>query len=412
MNQGFRLTFLLAGLIFSAGETLPTSADTIPLKCSSSQDRIWVYDSLNNFDVAMKLKCGEAVEVVGRAKGYVRIRTQNGTEGYVEDAALPNLPPLEDKDATTNVGSAAKALQAKGSAHPVITDPAITASNSTDSPNPVRSPASVKPSSSTPARASLSVASSTRIVATPNSASSASKPAKAVASDSKTPETGPSAPRPLASDSTNPAPPAPPQTPEKPASAASTTTTESITGDPAPSGAPRVHLVAAMRESDEFPETQPVSESSDPACRLFFSAYGLTPAQFKWIAQNRKKMFASVCPAPDPSKVDFVLIFTHDVDFFASTLPEAIHTDRNGFSDFNPLVTIDSALVPESRADKAHREYVWIFQFNRGAFDPAQFSTRRRYQFSKNESNSVGSKAGPKTIEDAFQFIQGVSVNR
>ncbi|MGA9143277.1 MAG: hypothetical protein WB007_05920, partial [Candidatus Acidiferrales bacterium] len=161
-----------------------------------------------------------------------------------------------------------------------------------------------------------------------------------------------------------------------------------------------VHTVAAT-ESDEYPEYQPENASADPACRTFFSAYGLSPAQFKWIAQNRKKQFSSVCPAPDPSKIDFVIIFTHDVDFFGSTLPSEIHRDHNGFSDFSPMSTIDTALISLSEADKAHREYVWVFKMQRGNFDPTKFSPRRRPQFSKAESH-----APARTVEEAFRYIE------
>jgi hypothetical protein len=106
--------------------------------------------------------------------------------------------------------------------------------------------------------------------------------------------------------------------------------------------------------------------------------------------------------------VDFVIIFTHDVDFFSATMPEPVHK-INGFSDFTPMTMIDSALMSESDADKAHRQYVWIFQFAKGAFDPASFSTRRKYQYSKMETNSLGSKAGIKAVEDAFQFVAAAS---
>jgi len=124
----------------------------------------------------------------------------------------------------------------------------------------------------------------------------------------------------------------------------------------------------------------------------------------KWIAQNREKMFSNICPAPDPSKVNFVIIFTHDVDFFGSSIPEAVHKD-NGFSDFTPMTSIDTALIPESQADKARREYVWVFQFQKGTFDPGNFSPSRQYQYSKMETGSMGSKAGLKTVEDAFRFV-------
>jgi hypothetical protein len=163
--------------------------------------------------------------------------------------------------------------------------------------------------------------------------------------------------------------------------------------------------VSATVDADEFPNFQPVSDSADPACQSFFSAYGLAPSQLKWIAQNRKKMFPSICPAPNPSKVDFVVIFTHDVDSYDSTLPVPVHTDRNGFSDFSPTVGVDTALLSDSAADKARHEFVWVFLMKRGAFDPATFSPRRRYQFTKVESNFLGSKAGVKTVEEAFQFV-------
>jgi hypothetical protein len=73
------------------------------------------------------------------------------------------------------------------------------------------------------------------------------------------------------------------------------------------------------------------------------------------------------------------------------------------------MTPIDTALVPESEADKAHREYVWIFQFAKGTFDPASFSPHSQYQFSKMETSSLGSKGSLKTVTDAFQFVATAS---
>jgi hypothetical protein len=126
------------------------------------------------------------------------------------------------------------------------------------------------------------------------------------------------------------------------------------------------------------------------------------------MAKNREKVFSQICPAPDPSKVDFVIIFTHDVDFFSGTMPDPVHKS-GGFSDFTPITSMDTALIPQSQADNAHREYVWIFQFDKGTFDPTSFSPKRRYQFSRMETSSLGSKAGLKTIEDAFRFVASAS---
>jgi hypothetical protein len=166
--------------------------------------------------------------------------------------------------------------------------------------------------------------------------------------------------------------------------------------------APGLRKVSATPESEDFTDFQPISESADPACQTYFSAYGLSPSQIKWMAQSRKKEFPSICPAPDPSKVDFVVIFTHDFAAYSSTLPTPVHTDRNGFSDFSATVGVDTAALSSDDADKAHRQFVWVFNMKRGAFDPANFSPRRRYQFMKEEA---GSKATVKTLEDAFEFF-------
>lgn len=193
-------------------------------------------------------------------------------------------------------------------------------------------------------------------------------------------------------------------------------TTETVANVPAASpvrDAPAMRNVSASVPSEDFPDFQPpVSESADPACQFYFSAYGLAPSQIKWMEQNRKKEFPNVCPAPEPSKVDFVVIFTHDVGGYSETLPTPVHTDRNGFSDFSATVGVDTAAQSNSDADKAHRQFVWVFTMRRGAFDPSTFSPRRRYQFTKLESSSTGSKAGVKTVEDAFQFVTQQTPNR
>jgi hypothetical protein len=159
---------------------------------------------------------------------------------------------------------------------------------------------------------------------------------------------------------------------------------------------------ADFSDADEdLPEVAaPVEDLS--ACSVYFSAYGVTPMQDKWIAGDRPKKFPGVCPAPQPSMVDYVVIFTHDMDFFTTTLPDPIHTDRNGFSDWSPVTAVDSTATPASSLDKAHREYAWVFRVHRGTFDPSHFTARRRPQFTKTESSS---RASSKSIEDAMEFI-------
>jgi hypothetical protein len=352
-------------LVSVAGVSLLTgsaSANPAALRCNSHRDQIWVYDSLNSFDVAAKLNCGENVEIIERLKDYVRIRAQNGVEGYIPETSVADLPRLEVRqDPTVDVGTVAKQAQAKEIAN-------ATAKAAAD-------------------RAAVVPPDSERFSGPPASGSANEAPAKG-ADDKKLPAGGSMLP--VASYGEMIAPRAAPP--------ADDTSSRVVAAD----------STAPTSDSDEIPDSRPENLSADFACQNYFSAYGLTPNQTKWIVQNRKRLFANVCPAPDPSKVDFVIIFTHDVDFFSATMPEPVHK-FNGFSDFTPMTMIDAALMSESDADKAHRQYVWIFQFAKGTFDPASFSPRRKYQFSKMETNSLGSKGSLKTIEDAFQFVAAAS---
>jgi hypothetical protein len=155
---------------------------------------------------------------------------------------------------------------------------------------------------------------------------------------------------------------------------------------------------------EDYPDAKPENESSDPACHVFFSAYGLAPAQYKWLVENRRKQYSGICPAPDLSRVDYVILFAHDSDTYNSAMPGAVHTDRNGFSDFSPMTTVDTALQSASELDKARYEFVWVFHTKRGTFDPARFSARRRPQFT---TDAKGSHASARAVEEAFHFIEG-----
>jgi hypothetical protein len=453
MTNRLGVLFLLVG---AAAATPAFAGDSATMKCNATQDRIWVYDSLSSFDVAAKLKCGETVEITSRVKGYVKIRAANGTEGYVQDSTFPDLPPFVDPNDSQAGVSIAKRVAPHAVAHPAAAAPVSVSNVSTAPPaanpapapavtvaaNPVSMPAPapvVRTVSETAPVASPSVAVSASPAVTASAKSTpapspAKKPNVVPAPASKPQPSAPVAPAPAShapaltsasasshTRSSSPAPSkmantksaaAPPQpsgahpapTPSVPTPAVSAPAKPVETAaivQPQPSHeVASVHTVAAT-ESDEYPDYQPENASADPACRLFFSAYGISPAQAKWIAQNRKKQFSSICPAPDVSRVDYVIIFTHDVDFFGSTLPTPVHTDHNGFSDFSPMTMLDTALVPMSEADKSRHEYVWVFKMQRGNFDPAKFSPRKRPQFTKTESH-----APTRTVEEAFRFIE------
>jgi hypothetical protein len=451
---------------------------TVNIKCAPNEDRVWVYESLVDFNVAAKLKCGDPVQIVERVKDYVKIETANGTEGYVLDTAFPKsaLPPApvekpNDVESAAAAFAARRGTRAPGNsvdvsagAHasaPVAvasaTPPAVVAtpvppSQPAPQPTVTLSSVAVAPVAVAPAPVAAAAPPSTTagIARNSNPASSESAPVSveqpapapvaykapapqpkpAIAAAPEAPRANPvvavspptpapvSNPAPVATASNAPA--AVPQPARDDSSNASSMTIEtSATLQPVADTTARATLTAtrppakrpADPDGDEDSEVAALN-SEQANCTQYFSAYGLSANQYKWLAQNRKKAFPGVCPAPSPAQVDFVVIFTHDVPFYNVTMPNAVHTDINGFSDWTPLTTVDTAVISASDADKSHHEYVWVFHTNRGAFNPATFSSRRRPLYSKAETNVLGSRGGFRTVMDALTFIEQNGTNR
>ena len=165
----------------------------------------------------------------------------------------------------------------------------------------------------------------------------------------------------------------------------------------------RVGASDTLPGADATDSAAPADSGTTTArCSAYFSAYGVSPQQLRWITNSARKQYSGICPAPKPSMVDYVVIFTHDVHFYPSAMPEAIRMDANGFSDWTPVTTVDTALVPQSQIDHAHHEYVWVFRVRRGSFNPGAFSAKSRAQFAKTESHNSA-----RAAEDAFGFIAG-----
>lgn len=412
------------------------------VKCAMNEDRVWVYESVVDFNLAAKLKCGEPVQIIGRIKGYVKVQTQSGVEGYVADTAFPKsaLPP-EPEEKPNDVGSASVAALAHHTVVPNVDSkhaPASPAAPAAAPPTVASAPPA--PAKTTPAPAPQPVvAKSAPPTAIPTPAPApASQPApiEITLSTASTPEAAPAPADSVSEPVSAPAAPAPPvaatTAPPPPAATAAPRVVNAPSSAPetrasaAPAIQPVSDSVARPAVSASVARPAPVvanpDEEEDTAvsaldkenaqCTHFFSAYGLSPNQYKWLAQNRKKAFPSVCPAPTPSLVDFVVIFTHDVDFYNVTMPSLVHVDHNGFSDWTPVSTVDNSLMTQSEADSSHHEYVWVFHTTRGAFDPAKFSSRRKPLFSKGETNLLGSRGGYRTVMDALTFIETAQTAR
>jgi hypothetical protein len=390
------------------------ATDIGSVKCAVNQDRVWVYESLNSFDVEARLRCGEAVEIVSRVKGFVKIRTASGVEGYVPDSAFPDLPALPDDTDKTPAGASVARAAVAVKPSPVVV-PVAPAVAPVPQPSVTPSAPLVAAQPSAPTIAAQPAAAASAAPLNPSSSATASPAAKMlVASTTSKPASAPSTPAhkaPVKSTSAASAPTAHTavavSTPAAPAKASIAPVSATMkTSAPNASLARDVTTLqpaASAEDPDDYPDAQPENESADPACRVYFSAYGLTPSQYKWLAENRKKEFAAICPAPDLARVDYVILFAHDSDSYTDAMPTPVHTDRNGFSDFSPLTTVDTALVSASELDKARYEFVWVFRMKRGEFDPSKFSLRRRPQFT---TDAKGSHASTRSVEDAFHFIE------
>ena len=148
-----------------------------------------------------------------------------------------------------------------------------------------------------------------------------------------------------------------------------------------------------------IPPLMSVSRTEDSHCSSYISAFGVSVAQYQRIESNWKR-FQSICRAPSPASVDFVVIFTHDTDYYKDTLPAPVHTDSSGFSDWSAIVTLDNTRPPE----KYKREYVWVFRFKRGSFAPGHFPTNAKPDYSEVES---GAHNSDRAVDAAFRFVGG-----
>ena len=80
-------TFILCAAAGAAPQA--GAAPTIGVRCGANEDRVWVYESLVDFNVEAKLKCGEQVEIIDRVKGYVKVRTHWVTKGSLPLRRFP-----------------------------------------------------------------------------------------------------------------------------------------------------------------------------------------------------------------------------------------------------------------------------------------------------------------------------------
>lgn len=411
--------------LFAPSSILAAGEDS-RVKCSVNEDRVWVYDSPATLNVAARLKCGEQVTVLSRENGFSKVQTADGTLGYISDDNLPKSPASAaaaqpNPAALPTLASAARAAAAARSASMSSTKPPSAPSG--PRPAVVAGRTAQPQPTQVPPTTPISASSSNSVTQTSSSAprsSSGSPPGSEGPAASRAASPQAKATQSAKSISSAVAPPAGDAAPHNSTASAHASsplrvnTNADLPVDPSSTGKvaaePAVMRNVSNDSSDEEAEDEsylarPASESEDPACRFFFSSYGLSPGQFQWMVKSRKKEYPSVCPAASPLMVDYVIIFTHDADSYSYNMPVPVHSD-GGFSDWSPIVQYDTNAVPRSEIDKSKREYVWVFHVRRGTYDPSKFSPHRRFQFKKIESKHL------RTVKDALEFIETQPVNR
>ena len=83
---------------------------------------------------------------------------------------------------------------------------------------------------------------------------------------------------------------------------------------------------------------------------------------------------------------------------------------RTQDSDFTAMTPLDIGRCPR-RTPKGARDYVWIFEFAPGTFDPGKFSPRGGIN-TRRWKRIAGRARGVRTVEVAFRFVAGAEPER
>jgi hypothetical protein len=101
-----RTFFLLALVLFSwsafaqDNQASPANVSAGYVSCPTGEQHVFLYDSVDTFNIVANPKCDEQVTVLGRVDtlgGYLRVRTADGKEGYVPQKQITTVAPAKSR---------------------------------------------------------------------------------------------------------------------------------------------------------------------------------------------------------------------------------------------------------------------------------------------------------------------------
>ncbi len=106
MRIKFMLPFVIILLFLSSAKL--AAAGTGYIRCQAGEGYVYLYQTVDSFQVLANLKCGQRVEIVDLQTGArVRVRTADGKEGYIPQSGLtPSaIDPQQDAPAASSTAS-------------------------------------------------------------------------------------------------------------------------------------------------------------------------------------------------------------------------------------------------------------------------------------------------------------------
>jgi tetratricopeptide (TPR) repeat protein len=109
-------------LLVAVASLAANAGDTGSIHCQGGESYVYLYQAPDNFQVLANLKCGQKVEIVAaQNSAMVRIRTNDGKEGYISKSEVTAISSATQQPDTNSSATNPKPIPAQAS-RPPLTD--------------------------------------------------------------------------------------------------------------------------------------------------------------------------------------------------------------------------------------------------------------------------------------------------